>query len=135
MGFQKFMSDPDFSADLERAKEFSREGCSKDPTEFIRSRTPSRLRELIEALPDDARIRQPLLTRLNLLLSDIAAETSAANILAQGKVVSLTKAQFWFTGALIVIAAAQVVLAFLQLKEAKLSNSHNSTQQSSPAKS
>ena len=59
---------------------------------------------------------------------------SESNLKSQEKVISLTKALFWFTGALIVIAIAQVVIAGLQLKEAKLSNAHPPTQQGSPAK-
>ena len=92
------------------------------PTEWIRSRTPSRLRELIETLPDNDRIRPLLLTRLNLLLADISAETNAANLVAQKRVIRLTYFLCVLTVALMVAAVAQVIVAFQQLQDARAFN-------------
>ena len=68
----------------------------------------SRLRQFIEWAPDDCRIRPLFIERHNLLLSDIAADTAAANLIAQEKVISLTRALFWLTLALTFVAAIQV---------------------------
>ena len=56
------------------------------------------------------------------VLSVKADKQATENLAMQDKVVRLTNQLYWITIALGLIAVAQIVLAYLQLKEAKVSN-------------